>query len=205
MGAPEPATHRGTSMKQSHAAIAALFLCAAGATAQAQAGIGIKGGLSYGNVSNSGALPGNVSQRSGFAVGVGATIGSPIGLAIEALYAQRGVVSAVAGDSRKLSYFDIPVYLRVSLPTPAVSPFVYAGPQASFELGCESGGGSCPSGRPKTTYAGVIGGGLRFGSAHGISLDARYIYGLTDLKLSTISTSKSYQTRSFMLLIGIGI
>ncbi|HVT39483.1 MAG TPA: porin family protein [Gemmatimonadaceae bacterium] len=192
-------------MKHLQAALAVLILTAASATVEAQAGIGIKAGLSYGNVSNSGALPGNVSQRSGFAVGAGATIGSPIGLAIEALYAQRGVVSAVAGASRKLNYFDVPVYLRVSLPVPTVSPFVYAGPQASFELGCESPGGSCPSGRPKTTYAGVIGGGLRFSSLHGISLDARYIYGLTDLKLSTISTTKSYQTRSFMLLAGIGI
>jgi hypothetical protein len=192
-------------MKYSHAAIAALCFCAAGASAQAQAGIGVKGGLSYGNVSNSGALPGNVGQRSGFAIGVGATIGSPIGLAIEALYAQRGIISSVAGDSRKLTYFDVPVYLRVALPNPVASPFVYAGPQASFELGCDAAGGSCPSGRPKSTYAGVIGAGLRFGALNGISLDARYIYGLTDLKLNTISTSKSYQTRSFMLLVGIGI
>jgi hypothetical protein len=192
-------------LKHSHVVVTALLLCTAPAALRAQAGIGIKGGLSYGNVSNSGALPGNVSQRSGFAIGLGATIGSPVGLGIEALYAQRGVISTIAGDSRKLSYLDVPLYLRVSLPTPMVSPFVYGGPQLSLEIQCDSDAGACPSGRPKSTYSGVVGGGLRFSAFHGLSVDGRYVYGLTDLKLSTVSTTKSYQTRSFMILIGIGI
>jgi opacity protein-like surface antigen len=191
-------------MKRTTTVLAALCLCAAPAVARAQAGFGIKAGSSFGDVSNSGVLPGNVSSRSGFALGVGVTMGSPFGLGVEALYAQRGVTSSVAGDSRRLNYIDIPVYLRVSLPTPGISPFAYVGPQASFEMQCDADGSTCPnSGRPKTTYAGIIGGGLRFGALHGFSLDARYIYGLTDLKLSTVSTTNSYQTRSFLLLAGI--
>jgi hypothetical protein len=185
--------------------LAAVAVVAAPAAARAQTAFGVKGGLSYGDVSNSGVLPGEVSGRSGFAVGVGATLGSPVGLGIEALYAQRGITSSVIGDSRKLNYIDVPAYLRVALPTPGLSPFVYAGPQASFELQCDADGGTCPnSGRPKTTWAGVIGAGLRFGAFRGFSVDARYVYGLTDLKLSTVSTSSSYQTRSFMVLAGIG-
>lgn len=192
-------------MKHSRAVIAALFLCVAPGILRAQAGIGIKGGLSYGNVSNSGALPGGASQRSGFAFGLEATIGSPIGLGIEALYAQRGVVGAMPANTRNLSYVDVPVYVRVSLPTPLpISPFAYAGPQVSFELECDAGGGTCPSGRETHSFAGVIGGGVRFASLHGISLEARYVYGLTDLKLYTVTASTSYQTRSFLLLAGIG-
>jgi hypothetical protein len=188
-------------MKGSTTLLAALCLCAAPAAARAQAGFGIKAGSSFGDVSNSGVLPGNVSSRSGFALGVGVTMGSPFGLGVEALYAQRGVTSSVAGDSRRLNYIDVPVYLRVSLPTPGISPFAYVGPQASFEMQCDADGSTCPnSGRPKTTYAGVIGGGVRISA---FSIDARYIYGLTDLKLSTVSTTNSYQTRSFLLLAGI--
>lgn len=167
-------------------------------------GFGIKGGLSYGNVSNGGALPGSVTQRSGFAVGVSAVSGGPIGFGIEALYAQRGVTSSVAANRWHLDYLDIPVYLRLAMPNSAVTPFAYAGPQASFELKCGAGSFDCPdTGRPTAIFAGVIGAGLRLGAMHGLSIEGRYIYGLTDLKLSTVSSSESYQTRSFLLLAGI--
>ncbi|MBI3504405.1 MAG: PorT family protein [Proteobacteria bacterium] len=188
------------------ALLAIVSLCAAPAMAHAQdGGFGIKGGLSYGNVSNSGALPGNISQRSGFAVGVSAVTGGMLGFGIEGLYAQRGVTSSTIGASRSLDYIDVPVYLRLSMPTPGISPFGYVGPQASYELKCGTDSGNCPdTGRPKITYSGVVGAGLRFAALGNVSLEARYIYGLTDLKLSTVSTSNSYQTRSFMLLAGFG-
>ncbi|HEY5491876.1 MAG TPA: outer membrane beta-barrel protein [Gemmatimonadaceae bacterium] len=186
--------------------IAIAALCAVPAFAGAQGGgIGVKGGLSFGNVSNSGALPGSVTQRSGFAVGVSAISGGVVGVGIEALYAQRGVTSSVGADSRHLDYLDIPLYLRLAFPMDAVTPFAYAGPQASFELKCGTSSGNCPdTGRPKAIYAGVIGAGVRLGALHGLSLEGRYIYGLTDLKLNTVSTTSSYKTRSFMLLAGIG-
>lgn len=184
--------------------LAVVALCAAPLVATAQGGMGIKGGWSYGNVSNSGALPGSNGERTGFAVGVSANSGGGFGLGIEAMYAQRGVTSSLGPDSRRLDYIDVPVYLRLSLPSP-IAPFLYAGPQVSYELKCETEIGVCPNtDRPEFTYAGVIGAGLRFGSPSGLSLEGRYIYGLQDLKLSTISTSESYKTRSFMLLLGIG-
>jgi hypothetical protein len=170
-----------------------------------QGGFGLKGGFSYGNVSNGGALPGSVTQRSGFAFGVSAVSGGMIGFGIEALYAQRGVSSNVAADTRHLDYLDIPVYVRLAAPITSVMPFAYVGPQASFELKCGTGSFDCPdTGRPTATFAGVIGAGLQFGALHGLSIEGRYVYGLTDLKLSTVSSSKSYQTRSVLLLAGIG-
>lgn len=167
-------------------------------------GFGLKGGLSYGNVSNGGALPGSVTQRSGFAVGISALTGGPIGIGIEALYAQRGVTSSIEADRWHLDYLDIPVYVRLAMPNSVVTPFAYAGPQASFELKCGAGSFNCPdTGRPKAIFAGVIGAGLRLSQMHGLSIEGRYIYGLTDLKLSTVSSSESYQTRSFLLLAGL--
>jgi opacity protein-like surface antigen len=172
-------------------------LCSAPALTQAQ--IVIKGGLSYGNVTNSGLLPGSDGQRNGLAIGVGAKAGDLVGVGVEALYAQRGIASA------RLDYIDLPVYLRVALPSP-VSPFAYLGPQASFELKCGSDSNNCAgSGRPKLTYAGVIGAGVKFAALNNISLEGRYVYGLTDLSFNTISSSSSYKTRSFMLLFGIGL
>ncbi|MHB1863973.1 MAG: porin family protein [Gemmatimonadaceae bacterium] len=180
----------------------ALLAFAAVPAARAQS-IGMKGGLSYGNVSNVGALPGGLQSRTGYALGLGYESGGPIGIGLEGLYAQRGVQGGSAGDARELNYVDVPLYLRIAAPTPGITPFAYAGPQASFEVQCRAGGVNCPdTGRPKTTYAGVIGAGVRL--AGGLSLEGRYIYGLTDLKLSTVSTSSSYQTRSFMVLLGLG-
>ena len=192
-------------MRRSLAVFVALLLGVAPGAAYAQGGFSIKGGLSYGNVSNSGLLPGQLNHRTGFAAGISLTpmTRSLVGFGIEALYAQRGVESDVGGDSRKLNYVDLPVFLMAAIPTPGAAPYVYAGPQFSLELKCHDGIGDCPDGdRPKTSYAAVFGAGVRIGGPAAISLEGRYLYGLTDLKLGTVTSSASYKTRSFLLLAG---
>ena len=193
-------------MRRALVVLGILFGAGTGAVAHAQGGgIAIKGGLSYGNVSNGGTFPGAVAQRSGFAIGLSANSGGMVGVGIEGLYAQRGFDNSVAADARHLDYFDVPVYLRVALPMGVASPFAYAGPQASFELKCGTDSGNCPdSGRPKATYSGVIGAGLQFAALHGMSVEGRYVYGLSDLKLGTIASTESYRTRSFLILVGFG-
>ncbi len=171
--------------------------------AHAQSGLGIKGGASFSTVSSSGVLPGALQSRTGYAIGLAYESGSPLGLGIEGLYSQQGVTSTTPGDSRELNYIDVPVYLRLSMPVPGISPFAYAGPQASFEMACHAGGSNCPdTGRPKTTYAGVIGAGVRL--MGGLTLEGRYVYGLTDLKLATVQSTDSYKSRTFMVLVGFG-
>ena len=191
---------------RSFSLLAALLIVAAPAAVRAQS-FGIKGGLSYGSVpNNNGVVPGTLSAHSGFAIGVGLATGGVLGFGVEGLYAQRGFTSSTAGASQSRSYVDVPLYLKLQLPVPAISPFVYAGPQGSYELNCDAGGGNgtCPSGSPKITYAGIIGAGLKFGVLGGLSLEGRYVYGLSNLNLSTVSNSGNYQARSFMLLAGIG-
>jgi hypothetical protein len=186
--------------------LACLIATALGAStiASAQAGVALKGGFSYGNVTNRGVLPGNLQERTGFAAGLSFGTGrNMLGFGFEALYAQRGVANSGTTDERKLDYVDVPVFLRALFPTPGIAPFAYAGPQVSFELRCRSGGTDCPdTGRPSTSYAAVIGGGARLGAASAVTIEGRYIYGLTDLKLSTVTSSESYKTRSFMILVG---
>lgn len=187
------------------------FILAAGAAlvipiaARAQ-GLDIKAGYSWGQVpNNGGALPGRLSAHSGAAVGVGVTSGGTLGWGIEGMYAERGFNSTTAGSSQRLSYVDVPVTLRVAAHNPALTPYAYAGPQASFELNCDGGGGACPSGRDRITYAGVIGGGVKFGRFAGLSAEGRYVYGLSDLHLSTVTSSANYKTRSFVILLGFGL
>ena len=188
-------------MNRALAIATAVLLVAAPAAARAQSGLGFKGGFSYGNVSNRGVLPGALHERTGFAIGISlANATSLLGFGIEGLYAQRGVASNTATDSRKLDYIDVPAYLRVNLPTPGLAPYAFAGPQVSFELHCSD---ACPSGRPKTTTAAVLGAGVRLGAQSAFSVEGRYVYGLTDLKLSTVTSSDSYKTRSFLILAGI--
>lgn len=193
-------------MKRVMAVIGFLLMAGTSSTARAQGGgLGIKGGLSFGNISNGGAFPGTVAQRSGFAVGLSANTGGVLGLGIEGLYAQRGFNNSVATDARHLDYIDVPVYVRLAAPMGTFAPFVYAGPQGSYELKCVTDNGNCPDvGRPKVTYAGVIGVGVAFGMLHGLSVEGRYIYGLSDLKLDTITNSNSYRTRSLLVLVGLG-
>lgn len=179
---------------------------AAAAPASAQLEFGLKGGASFGNISNKGLLPGNLKTRTGWAAG--ASLGFRarlIGVGGEVLFAKRGLKSDGTGDL-KLDYVDIPVYLKIQAPTPGISPFGYLGPQVSFEVTCKVDNVDCANGnRSKTDYAGVVGAGVKFGNESGVGFtaEARYIYGLKDLKLSTVTTSESFKTRSFLILGGI--
>jgi hypothetical protein len=188
----------------------AAFLLAVPVTLSAQ-GFGLKAGASFGNISNKGVLPGNLDHRPGFAAGVYLGSGGLIGIGAEGLYAQRGLKgSSTATEETRLDYLDIPVYVKVALPVPGIRPFAYAGPQVSYEVRCRTAAGD-PCGaygstdRKKWDYAGVIGAGVRFGGSNlGIGVEGRYVYGLRDLKISTITSSESYQTRSFLILASIG-
>lgn len=174
-----------------------------GSPVPADAQVGVKSGLSFGNVSNSGLLPEEVGVRTGFTIGVSAFTAGALAIGLEGLYSQRGVSSQAGARSRELEYLDLPLLLRLNIPA-GVSPYAYAGPQLSFELACNSGEGDCPRGdRPKSPTAAVIGGGVAFGERTKVSLEARYIYGLQDLDLDTVSDEASLEERSLMILAGI--
>lgn len=190
-------------MRRSSIALLALALLAAPAVAHAQ--FGIKAGVAFGNISNKGLLPGNLKGRTGFAGGVSLeSAPSIVGFGVEGLYSMEGLTSGSNTGGLKLSYISVPAYLRVMIPTPAIKPFAYLGPQVSFEVSCKSGDVDCAGDRKKTVFAGVIGAGVRLGgsTSQGFSLEGRYVYGLTDLKPSTVASSDSYKTRTFLILAG---
>jgi hypothetical protein len=186
-------------------AFMALAILAVPVVAHAQ--FGIKAGAAFGDVSNSGVLPGNLNGRTGFAGGISLeSAPSTFGFGVEGLFSQEGLTSSAPASSFKTSYISVPAYLRVMISTPAVKPFAYLGPQVSFEVDCSDGSGSCAdTDRKKTLYAGVFGAGIRFGgkTSAGFSVEGRYIYGLTDLQPSTVTSSESYKVRTFLILGGI--
>jgi len=191
--------------------ISAGLLLAAQGTLVGQAEFGVKAGASFGNIKNKGLLPGELETRTGAAAGLFLGFRAAIiGFGVEGLYAQRGARSDEDVDdaATRLDYIDVPAYVKISIPASVLRPFVYAGPQVSFEVKCRTAGGSadCPdTGRKQTDYAAVIGAGLRIGQKMGLSVEGRYVYGLSDLKLSTVTSSDSYKNRTFMLLVGLGI
>lgn len=189
-------------MNRSLVVLAATALAFAPVAAQAQGGLGIKGGLTYSSVSQSGVAPGvSLSGYTGWTAGLSfgtASDSSALGLQVEGLYARRGV-NGTSNTSDIREFIDVPLFLQLKLPVPAVQPYIYAGPQASYELGCSS----CTA-KQNWSYAADIGVGLRLGGSTGISIEGRYMYGLTDFKWGTVSSSSSYKMRQFLLLAGIG-
>ncbi|MBX3145947.1 MAG: PorT family protein [Gemmatimonadales bacterium] len=192
------------------AAVAGIGL-AAHAQAQSRPEVGLKAGITFGDISNKGVLPGSLDTRNGGAVGLYLGVNSGVvGFGAEALYAQRGAKSSqtLATAKTRLDYLDIPVFLKVNLPTPGVRPYLFAGPQFSFEVKCQRGNGTgCGNrdGDSKTDYAGVIGGGVRLGGSLGLSVEGRYVYGLKDLNLTTLTDNQSFKNRTFMILLGVGL
>ena len=191
-------------MKRSLIVITAVALCSMPVTARAQ-GMGILGGWSYGSVPSSNTIGhGSLSSYSGFALGIGAESGGPVGFGFNLLYAQRGFRSTLAGNAEQLSYVDVPFYLKAQISNPAIEPFGLIGPQVSFETGCNANGTDCPTGNERTTFDGVAAIGLRFPMMSGLSIQGRYIYALQNLNYGTINNQNSYRQRSFLLLLGFG-
>jgi hypothetical protein len=190
-------------MKKRLLAVALLAVCAA---SPARAQFGLLGGWGYGAVPGTNATgAGAYTANDGFTLGVSLESGGVFGLGINGLYSQRGFSNTSAGFGQKLSYIDVPGYVKLQIVNPVFVPFAFAGPQVSFELNCDAGGGTaCPSGRDKTTVDAVAGVGVKFPMLANLSVQGRYIYALKDLNYGTVNNQSNYRQRSFALLLGIG-
>lgn len=179
--------------------LASLALAAAGLVGRpepAAAQLGLKGGLSYATRSDN-ARP-DLDSRTGFAAGLSLPLGRGIlALQPEGLYVERGWEGTAEG---KLTYIEVPLLLRVNIPTPGIAPFAVAGPSASFRLSCTSGGADCPSDTRSTDYGVNLGAGVRLGGRSGLTIEGRYSWGLR--KLSEVTTGLDAKTRTFLALAG---
>ncbi|MES2125039.1 MAG: porin family protein [Gemmatimonadota bacterium] len=185
-------------------AVLACALLLPGHNASAQTTVGLKGGLSFSTLTNK--QP-DWKSRTGFAAGIALDMrAGPIGIQPELLYVQKGVKSdgSPSSDAPKLDYAEIPVLLKVTIPLPALQPFVYAGPSVGFRLSCKLGEVDCASGVIKSTdFGAALGGGIRLGGNKGLTLEGRYMWGLKDVH--DLTSGVDSRTRTFLVLAGVSL
>lgn len=145
---------------------------------------GLKGGASVANVNGDfvDAL-GDWKSTVGFCGGIFLefNFGRVLTLQPEVLYTMKG--ADTGAGKLKFDYIEIPVLLKLRLPTGDVHPFVFAGPAFGFTLKSALEGIELED-FPKSDYSAVIGGGLQLGSS--FHIDVRYTMGLQKLEIPDI-------------------
>ena len=184
----------------SRTAAFALFAAAAAAAAliplSADAQFSVKAGATFASTTESEFVP-DVSNRTGFAAGIG--YGFPLGsgafsLHLEGLYVQKGGDLGVNG-TLDIDELDFPILLQWKIPIAFLSPFLYAGPQAEFELSCTAADIDCVD-TESLRWGGVLGLGARFGQR----FTGELRYNGTWSEISKVSDAKP---RTILLLAGL--
>ncbi len=147
---------------------------------------GLKGGANIANVNgNWDEALGEWKSTVGFCAGVfiELNLGRILTIQPEALYTVKG---ADAGEGKlKFDYIEIPVLLKLRIPTGPLHPFVFAGPAFGFNLKAVLDGIEIDD-MPRADYGAVFGGGLQLGRS--IHLDVRYTMGLQKLAIPDLDT-----------------
>ena len=155
----------------------------------------IKAGASFASTTESELVPA-VSNRTGFAAGVGYGLGlggEAFSLHAELLYVQKGGDLGNLG-TLEIDELDIPLLGQFMIPIDFLSPFLYAGPQAEFELSCTAADIDCVDSE-SLRWGGVVGLGVRF--AKRLMAELRYNWTFSD-----ISGPVSLKPRAILLLAG---
>lgn len=192
---------RGTMTLLTACALAGTFA----PRAAAQVEVGIKAGLTFATISESDLSP-NFKSQTGFVAGVhfGIPLGKNFLLQPEGLITQQGAGIEDGTDSGrlKLTYFQVPLNLRINLGSGSLRPFILGGPYAAFRMSCsveDIVGSDCDNLDLGDTDWGLdFGGGLRFGS---FFAEARYNLGLKNI--SDVSEGFDTKQRVFMVMVGI--
>jgi len=147
---------------------------------------GLKGGANIANVNgNWNDALGDWKSTVGFCGGIFLELnfGRVLTIQPEVLYTMKG---ADTGDGKlKFDYIEIPVLLKVRIPTGTIHPFIFAGPAFGFNLKALIEGYEI-SDMPPADYSAVLGGGLQLGRS--VHIDVRYTMGLQKLDIPDLET-----------------
>jgi len=171
----------------------AAFACLLAVPQTASAGVqfGLKVGGNMANVTGADAqdLSDTLKNKVGFTGGVflAFNLGRVVTIQWEALYTMKGAAfeyqdledtytGKLYGD-----YIEIPLLLKIKIPTPGIQPFVFAGPSVGFKLSekLRVEGEDVPLDEAlfkNNDYGAIFGAGLNVGSH--FMLDVRYSLGL---------------------------
>jgi hypothetical protein len=129
----------------------------------------------------------------------------------EVLYTMKGATYVALDDSYtdKLyaDYIEVPLLLKLRLPTPIIQPFVFAGPTVGFKLQekLESNGQEVPLGEKllkNNDYGAIFGAGLNLG--RNFMVDVRYSLGMQKV-ISTVQGEVQPDFKNGVWSASIGI
>lgn len=157
----------------------------------------------------------NQNNKSGLSAGVFLNITSGneiIGFQPELLFSQKGSDFQVGNirEDYRLSYIEVPMLLKVSVPISSLRPNIFAGPYASFKVSetytyTEVLTGATLTGEDNTKsidYGAIFGAGLDVNlSSAIITVDGRYNLGLQELE--DADEPKDIKNGSFSFNVGI--
>jgi hypothetical protein len=154
---------------------------------------GIKGGGNMATLTGADLqdINGTLKNKVGFVAGVflAFNLGPVFTLQLEGLYTMKGVdstyvdtdTSTTYNDKLFANYIEIPLLFKFRIPTPLVSPFIFAGPSVGFKLNEKvvENGQDVPLTQAlfkNNDYGAIFGGGLNIGSH--FQIDVRYSMGM---------------------------
>lgn len=171
--------------------LVALFLCLVAGQTTAQAGIqfGIRGGGNAAKLTGADIqdLEGTIKNKVGLVAGIflAINIGKIVTIQPEVLYTMKGsqINDPLGEYTGKLygDYVEIPLLLKIRIPTPGIQPAIFAGPSVGFKLRekFQLNGEDIPleeSLLENNDYGAIVGAGLDFGRH--FMIDVRYSLGL---------------------------
>jgi len=171
------------------AAFACLLVLPKPSMADVQFGLKAGGNLAKWTGSELSDVDGLIKTKIGFVGGafVAINMGSMLTIQLEGLYTMKGTqmeytdVDTTVVEKLSGNYLEFPLLLKIRIPTPGISPFVFAGPSVGFKLSekLEVAGEDIPLDEAllkNNDYGAIFGGGLNLGSH--FQMDVRYSLGL---------------------------
>lgn len=149
-------------------------------------------------------------SRVGFTGGIflAFNMGSVVTIQWEALYTMKGATYTALDDSYtdKLyaDYIEIPLLLKLRIPTPGIQPFIFAGPSVGFKLSekVEENGVPWTEDLFKNNdYGAIFGAGLNLGRS--FMIDVRYSLGLQKVIDTMGGDPVDYKNGVFAATVGI--
>jgi hypothetical protein len=158
---------------------------AAASTGNAQV-VGVKGGVSFWTMTNSGSVP-VFSYQTGFAGGIHVVLPSDPGSMLmfqpELLFVQQGSQASnpTGMHDLKLSYLRLTANLRLNVPVGGLRSYLIGGPYGAVRVQCNLSTVSLCDDVSRTDWGVDLGAGLNFKGRHAPFMEARYSWGLKEL------------------------
>lgn len=198
--------------------VGALFvMLVAPGPAAAKVQIGLKAGGNMANITGADAQDLNTTLKNkvGFVGGVflAFNTGNIFTLQLEVLYTMKGTnmtftdIDTTYSEKIYGNYIEIPLLFKFRIPTPLVSPFIFAGPAVGFKLSekLTENGTDVPLDQAllkNNDYGAIFGGGVNIGSH--FQLDIRYSMGLQKV-IATVEGESPLDIKNGVWSATIGI